>query len=681
MFSNLGSTNKVILTSLAIFAASFLLHVLADINVFLYISGFFLALYVPGLAIQNLYGSRLGLLNNLITAPLFTLFFFIPTYFFLTKFLLNGQINFGIAITSLTTVALFSVWKTSSNRDCVKSDSSNKKYVLFGISIFILFHVASTLVYKFIPEVDGYTDLLRVEKISDTGVFNFSQRPLFSFFMSYLTLISHISPYFLFKFGAVLIQTTGIYYLYQITIKANIQSSFIKYLVMASFISIPIVNLEIDYIRPNIIFIFALLPFIYYLSLGIESSKRALLLSTTIASVGLLFHDFFGALFLINALFITHYFYKNLSSRNRSLFLILLATCFLILLINIRHFPILPLFLYFAQQILQMVIDGLHWKWWFLNNYSNMDGNYLGWNGPVDVAKYYAYSLSPILGFALITFVITLFKKIWGRATLPQLSSIEKVALSVLSVGLLFAEILPRIDYPTLPDRFWPMTSLSILAILPFIISRSEFFKKKAVQKISLVLILIGIGGSLYIASAKGGYTSDKEYQAAQWILNNTPKNAIFITQTGNGPMINYFSKRDIIVPQSYFFLPDNALLQSKMIPKSGRLYNDITTLFNESLREPSDARLATLNTTLKKYHEEKEKEKLANDIMNPNLTIPPDKQNIYILYSQDKFNGYYANRDWWLTTNFYGADLNKFIDGYDLVYNDSDRVYIWKKR
>ena len=51
-----------------------------------------------------------------------------------------------------------------------------------------------------------------------------------------------------------------------------------------------------------------------------------------------------------------------------------------------------------------------------------------------------------------------------------------------------------------------------------------------------------------------------------------------------------------------------------------------------------------------------------------------------YILYSFDKFDTLYSQREWWMLANAYGANIEKFNQAYPLVYHD-DGVYIWKVR
>lgn len=677
-FLTLERTNSIILLAIIFFAVSLFTHHTFRFDLFLYISGFLLALYIPGLSILNIFDRNNYWLEKLIISPVFTIFIFLPLYYIFTLFL-GGKINFLIAAISIFVIALFSLIATFRKTEIHEKSETrvDNKFIYFGIGAFILVHILTTLAYRFIPEVDGYTDLMSIENIISSGIFNVSYRPLFQFLLSYVSLISQIPPYWLFKFGMIIIQISGIYYLYQIIKIAGIKSSFAKYLILLSFVAVPIINLEIDYVRPNIIFIFALLPFIYYLSKGLDGLKINFIFSSIIATAGLLFHEFFGILFLINLFFITSYFYKKFSSLKKMTFVLISAVLLLIVLINIEKFPMLMLPINSVDKLLTMISSGLHWNWWFLDNYLDMGGNNLGWTGFWDVSKYYAYSLSPFLVLIFFGFIFTIIAQIKQN---EKLFSIEKVALAILFVGLVFSEFLPRIDFKTLPDRFWPMLSVSLLALTPFVFLKIRFFEKKTVSGIILILLLIGIGGSIYIAKAKRGYTSEKEYAAAQWIKNNTPENSLFITQGGNGVMLGYFANRKAISPFASFFLNKDKQTSRIEILKSTVIYKNAIDLFNESLLDPSDDNLSDLNNNLKSYHEEMEREKLAKNIESPEFKLPSN-ENMYVLYSFDKFNSCYGQRQWWREANFYDADLDKFKDGYELVYNDNDIIYIWKKK
>jgi len=674
-----NKTNKIIFFSLVIFLLSLFSHSFFNFSVPLYVSGFFLAIFIPGMAISNIFEPTKNYFDKILTAPVFTVFFFTPIYYFIT--LLSGRrISLLLAFISILIVSICSFIITQKKHTEKEIKNQNYyKFILFGVSAFLLVHLVTTLTYKFVPEIDGYAYITNAEQNISTGIFSTPYRPMFAIFVDFISLISKIPPYWIFKSGMILIQISGIYYLYQIIRIAGVKQKMIKYAILLSFASVPVINLEIDYTRPNVIFISAILPFIYYLSRGWKGEKKYFFFSSIIATTGLLIHEFFIILFLINAFIILHYFYQKISTPQKIFLCLSSVILFFIMLLNIERFSFLLTPLQLIGDFINLTQTGLHWTWWFLGGYSNVDGFNLGWTGTRDVLNYYAYSVSPFLFLILIFYVFILIKKIYSA---EEISSLEKIALTLLLIGLFFSEFLPRINFKTLPDRFWPMTSMSLIALSPFVFAKLKFNDKKIFQISIAILILIGIGGSIYIAKAKAGYVSQKEYSAAEWIKNNTPENSLFITQGGSGVAIDYFAKRKSLSPFPSFFLPPDNSTDAHPIKQSDKILKNINVLFNISLTNPTDDNLCALNSNLKAYSEEIGKEKLAKNIESPEFIIPKDK-NIYVFYSFDKFNNYYASRQWWRDTNFYGADLSKFSDanGYELVYNDNGVVYIWKKK
>ncbi|PIW94939.1 MAG: hypothetical protein COZ85_02505 [Candidatus Moranbacteria bacterium CG_4_8_14_3_um_filter_34_16] len=675
---NDNKTNTLIFFSFGLFFLSLILNSILKFHFPLYFSGFFLALFIPGLAIKNILAPKENWLTKIVSAPVFTIFFFTPFFYLITR-LIDNRVNFSSAFFSLIIIALFSIIFSSHKIEDKIEDKNYSKFIFFGIGTFLLVHLATTLVYPFVPEIDGYAYIMNAQQNISAGIFNAPYRPMFAIFVDFVSLVSQISPYWLFKFGIIITQISGIYYLYQIIKIAEIKQKIIKYLILSSFASVPVINLEVDYIRPNVLFILAILPFIYYLSRGLDGKKKYFFFSSIIATTGLLIHEFFIILFLLNAFFVLNYFYQKLNASKKTLFWTIGGLIFFIMILHIKIFNFLLTPLQLTGNFIEMVQAGLRWNWWFLGGYSNIDGFNLGWTGFKDILNYYAYSISPFLSIIFLFYLFVLAKKIYFT---EKFSSLEKIALAVLSIGLIFSEFLPRIDFKTLPDRFWPMTSMALITLAPFVLVKFKFFEKKSFQIVVAILIFIGIGGSIYIAKAKAGYISQREYKTSQWIKENTPENSLFITQGGNGPILNYFAKRENFSPSPSFFLPKNTLTENKNITQSEKFLSNINKLLNTSLTNPTDANLSALNSNLKAYYQEIKKEKLVKNIDDSEFALPKN-ENIYILYSFDKFNNYYANRKWWRDINFYGADLSKFNDTteYELVYNDNNIIYIWKKK
>ncbi|MFA6183998.1 MAG: hypothetical protein WC682_02750 [Parcubacteria group bacterium] len=668
----------LILLSVILYTISFLINSIFDIPYFLYISGFFFALFIPGLVLKNIIDPNNDLIGNIIAAPIFTIFFFVPFYYLITS-ILHGKINFIIIFVLILVITIVSAIQSHKKRETKKEKYLYDKHLLFGIGAFLLIHLITTLAYRFVPEIDGYKDILRIDDAISSGIFDISYRPLFTFFATYLSLISQISPYWLFKFGLIIIQLSSIYYLYRIIKSFGANNSVIKYLTLLTAVSVPVINLEIDYIRPNVIFIATLFPFVYYLANGLSGNKKFLMISTVLSTIGILYHEFFVFLFALNIIFVFLYFWKEFTIFKKLLTLLFISITILILLSNIEKISTLQNILNTLINLMQLFANGISWKWWYMSTYLNMDGNNLGWIGLGGAIKFYAYFLSPFLFLILIVYPYVFIKKLKQKDTVTNL---EKVSFSILMIGLIFAEFFPRIDFKTLPDRFWPIISMSlILLTIPVLSHFKNLLNKKIVLLIILLLLVTGIGGSVYIAKVKAGYTSSKEYKAATWIKNNTPKNSLFITQGGNGAMLDYFAKRKNIVPTPSFFLLKSKVPAESAAKKSEKILKNINDLFQDSLKNPTDQKLSALNSNLKAYNKEKKDEELTKNLEYSEYQLPAG-ENIYILYSFDKFNNYYSQRKWWQNANFQGADLTKFNDTseYELVYNDNNIVYIWKK-
>lgn len=671
-----NNSQKVLLLSLIVFCMSYFLYLIFQIEFPLNLSGFVLAIFIPGFAIKTIFYPKENLVNNMLISPVFTIFIFIPLIYIIFNFF-GLKIEFSDLFWSVFIISTVSFIFNYKNNNFEKINLVDNKFIFFGIIMFLLVHLATTSVYRFIPEVDGYTYIGQITKIIQTGVNNITLRPVFHFFVSYVSLISKISPYLLFKYYLILIQISGIYYYYKIIKLSKIKSSYIIYLSLLALVSVPVINLEIDYIRPNIFFIFGFIPFVYYLARGIDNNKSYLFLSTIISVTGIMYHEFFVILLLVNFIFILSFLYNKFDNYKRLLFFVGLAMLSLIALINVKKIPVVSYLLMLVRNVVDLIMNGLQWKWWFLSSYTNMDNTYLGWNGIEDVSKYYAYSLSPLLIIVLIASILLLFRQIKQN---KQLLVIEKMSYLIMFIGLAFTELLPRINFKTLPDRFWPMVVLSSLALLPFVLSKIKLFSLRFFIILSLMLIFIGIGGSIYIAKMKGGYTTEKEYLATQWILNNTDADSVFISQIGNGVMLDYFANRKMIVPASSFFF-DNNLIRTEQIPfKSTSILETVQDLYLKSLVDPREDNLFLLTDNIKRYHQEIEIEKVKNNFIDSKYVLPK-YNDLYVLYSMDKFNSYYGRRKWWRDINFYGANLSNFLKGYELVYNDDNIVYIWRKK
>jgi hypothetical protein len=246
---------------------------------------------------------------------------------------------------------------------------------------------------------------------------------------------------------------------------------------------------------------------------------------------------------------------------------------------------------------------------------------------------------------------------------------------------LTFAEIIPRFNYIFLPERFWLFIDILLVLSVPNLMSFLSQNRKQqlAFRGLVALLIVVGISGSFYIASAKKSLVSEAEYKAAIWIKNNTPRDAYFISQPANRPMIQYFAQRSMISSDPQYFLSDNILeenVSQKVIPLEQTIQEHLATV-NDIVNKFTSNSISFID-----FADAVQIEKTTIQQLNKKIEVAKkmSQESYYIVYSFDKFNSLYGQREWWNLANAKGANTEKFHKAFPLVYNDGV-VYIWKIR
>lgn len=549
---------------------------------------------------------------------------------------------------------------------------------------FFLLHTISYYFYEFMPEWDGYSDLIKIEGgIKDQHVAQ-EYRGFFYSSVGVLATFSGIQPYTIFTVIFIFLQTSLLLVLSRLIRLSDIKKKSVEAAIYLLALSVPVINMEIDMTRPqNIIIIF--LPILIYFIFRFLAEKKwvFLALSAIIALGGINYHEFFVFPFLMYAAWIGVTFMRRaLSSktpREQRIIAALIVTCFgLVGLLATREIGALKGIIATAWNILLHVSDISAWRFWFIGNYSNDSANLqMGWPGTSGTAKYYAYYLSPALILIAIAFATALIRK----STITK-DTLIRIILPLFLVLFMFAEILPRLNHLYLPERFWILIDillvLSSVPLLKYLTDKSPG-RSKSILLFLVALCIIGIVGSFYIAAHKKALTSESEYRAAMWIHKYTTENSSFITQAANGPMLAFFARRTVIPIEPEYFLAEEILEQDpKMeIEKKNQYITERNTEINSLVNQYTEKKISFFEfadkiqeqkTTLRKT--EKEIEVLEKLIDQPK----------YVVYSFDKFNSIYNEREWWMRANAYGANIKKFNDVYPLVYKQ-DGVYIWKVR
>jgi len=551
--------------------------------------------------------------------------------------------------------------------------------LLIGIALHtIFFHF-----YVFIPETDGYSKMIEIDKVI-SGENILMYRGLFTTSIAIMASGSLISVYNLFSTYLIFIQLFFIILSIYSILKYIHLSKILKLFLLLSPFAIPVLNMEIDVVRPQntlILFLFIYSALIFNLA----KQKRTTLLwllTTLIAICGTLYHELFFIIFIAHCILLFTNYFLNSSRKIPALlkwnswkFILTSITAVALLFILLTKAPFFQTFIHMPLYIFNKISNISQWQLWFIDSYGT--DTEIGWHGLTGAIKYYAYYASPLILF-LIIYLVSFFARHWKHLKKKPLLI---ASFFLLLFPLVFAEILPRMNYFLYPERMWIF--IDIILLLSFIMSAQSLLKfttKKLRMPLILLLyllLMIGVVGSIYIATQKKAYTSKNEFTAAQWIKRNTPENSLFITQSGNGPMINYFAQRKILSLNHTLPLMEQVsnfqecqklylnILQNSLATNTFQNIDNYTPLLTQNCTTKNNLpNLVPQN----KHHTEQ--------LITPiNQLIIPLK---YIVYSHDKFKGLYTQREWWLKGNYYGTDIDKLTKKYPLVYNKNN-IYIWK--
>lgn len=542
-------------------------------------------------------------------------------------------------------------------------------YFVFFYIFYILLHRIFFYYYRFIPEWDSYGYLIKIENTINSGFLSATYRELFNPSVVLLSVFSKVEPYKILSFWMILLQSSLLILVKLMCEKLRLSglAKVVAYLMVFAF---PVLNMEIDMVRPQNLFIIAL-PIVFYLIYrdGKVPNTINWLIIFIISMVGIKYHEFFFFVFTLLLFYLGDRailaYKKHGSKKDRTIILLCMVITGLLAFILKDKIQILVLVRQIVTGILGSIDSVENWRWWFLSGYStDGDGYEMGWQGLSGIVKYYGYYFSPaglLAGLSLIYFY-------FGKKIFVTVNNYYWIIL--LLVFGIFAEVLPRMGYIFLPERFW----LNISLILFFL---SMFILKK-LNKVFIILLgifcVVGLVASVYVASQKKSLITANEFKSVEWIKNNTSPDSIFITQGGNWHFVNYFAGRKTYVPQSDYFLSKNIIdlnrapqdFDSEIKILDLEVANYLTNFDykNIGLLELNNFINLKRNTYLNLVKNKESQENMEG--------LPK-----YVLYSFDKFNNLYTERTWWMKSNFYGANLDKF-NIFPLVY-DVDGVKIWR--
>ena len=685
-----NSLVKLNILTIFLYAIGFFYSQKTDFDWLLQLMGAFYLLILTPLNLLTLFKIRLNHWLEWLLASIslyFTgivPFFFIANYFFHLPFswIFIGFFNLSLSLLVIILFFSFSNFSRLINQISFKTfpqiiRRAVLKYwpLIIALLLYAWLHLLNYHFYIFMPEWDGYTQLIEIKNVLKNNILLIPYRGFFTVATVLLTRWAQIPPYTVFTFLFVALQASLIIVIFLLLKMTAIKKPWLQLIFLLSALAVPVINLEIDAVRPQNIFLILLPVYFYFLLRALTTRRKTYwILSTLIAWGSLNYHEFFIFIFLLHnftliLLFFQRYYLKAEDKRDRLIFYLLLLVFLLLALLSREYFPFLNYFILVAKKIAAQIVQTEKWRWWFLNNYS---GDYsqqpLGWPGIWGALKYYAYYASPLV---LFSFFLLLLESVRQK----KIPFLLLPATFLVFLLLIYAELLPRLNYTYLPERVWVIIDILMILSLPllFVYLPPKSFWKKTFPFLLASLSLIGLMGTVYVAKNKKSLISQNEFHAAQWIKTYTPPETIFISQTANGPLIKYFAQRQMVA-----FPPDftqNYTLDNRKI-NPDFLQKNLLANIEHLLHQQKIKSLDDLNFVIRYLKENRQR--LVRLQQKTKTSFFSSDSPLYILYSLDKFKTLYSQREWWLKANYYNLDINKLTEKYPLVYNKNG-IYIWR--
>src|SRR3989344_1388598 len=691
--------------------------IVATGTILAFIEMFFLAGANSIYLIQKKWNITLDL-ATFVTLSILSSLFFIP-FLVLGIYKLSGQVNSWIPL--IAYIALHSipwVYKRKEAWPLVigKTVTSWKLLLIHPLLIGALFvfavHAYNVTRYPFLSVLDPYSWLIALEKVDTAGtltVANDRDRPLYFSLIVSFHYLSGASYWIITKYIFPFLALLAIPPLYLAARKLH---GIFQYIFIFCALTSPVIIFELEIVRQQIVALIHLY-FVVGISIAYAYNPLPILFYMTGASafIGSIYHPLFfiPAAAWIVTLLVLHrrYIWQN---KVKGALLIIL---FIPWLEKVQLTKILGNIALLGKKLVSRFFQG-NQNWNFPAQYVNIDQNPVGWAGASGVIKYYAF-YAGVLSLAIIAFLFLLllqkrFRKfIYSRILSPMLIMPGILILFFFVV----AEVAPRTsNIAYLLDRAWQALSILLLAplfgILLYLLknySISVFIKNIPVVIICIALT-INIFGPGYVTYISGFTTPQYEWEAAQWIMRELPKDRIIFSASSKNLLRYHTSSNRIHLEAEYFLAKDAGLIvnhlttllgfqdrtnkplnptgiTSKTLEDAENTPNTNTSYDNTNICTPGYLSYVAQTIAVQCSPAKESKQEVAEKPVTP--VIPDAYKNvpIYLYYAKTHPRNPYIDRPY--EASFTG-NRNEYVfpaldtnsDIFEKIYDNGD-VFIWK--
>jgi len=567
-------------------------------------------------------------------------------------------------------VPKFKFWiKFNSNKK-----KSIKKYSISKFDLLPFFILGSIILLTIVisplaQNADNY--LLILKKSISSNLLQANARQLVTnsrqLFISFLALSSkflNLDLLFTYRniFLALFFTSTLIFYDY---LKRNFSSNYLVTLLYLALLIPPVIITEINIIRPQVAMLVLTIP---VLILSIESVKSQKILPATIAlifaGIGLKFHELnIVLLFIATIAFIANLIHLTFNEK------IITWKHYVLLLIVVYPYIILFNLLSVLSQVFYMAdyaagfLNQFGWKWWFLSNYTSIDGANLSWTG-INALFYYLYN-----GFFLILLLLGLYILI----KIKHLKTGFYLLLPTIYFLIFFAiaEVLPRIGLNFLPNRAWVhlmLAAVVLLALYLEILCKNKI-NIRYLNFILLCLIIIGSLGILYVSKNNVDQIFKEEMPVAEYIKHELPADCVIISSQDNLALVNIYADRNY-----GRITPNHQINKSEF---DNLIETELKDLSNDKIIVIKPKKIEIIETLENDRVIKKEERIIQNQLNNITKASYTGQNSVYFLYSYRKLSGLNNQREYKKeiidATN---KDLYQNL-GYEVMFSDQNALLI----
>ncbi len=364
----------------------------------------------------------------------------------------------------------------------------------------------------------------------------------------------------------------------------------------------------------------------------------------------------------------------------------------LLTIIVISHLPsVIPLTAFVSHWIMSIshAMGVSHPNFSFPAEYTNVDGNAVGWQDAAGVIKYYAFYFGPA-AFASACLLLIIA---WHKGPLRFVRKKESVFLLFSLIFFLsISDVLPRLfSIALLPERALTFASLLFVAAIPLLIIRSQEHHRPTPIIIPIIIIaglITNLGAALYINSLKKYLITPEQLTSAQWIQDHLPENRVILT-VGNDRLLRFYSGSDISSFSDPAFYSDLNTFETSIkkhktkrielfksaqqqLADSSENIRRLTVQYPDTIDfiqpiEQELARLERIKATLKDADQNK---------------IDAPETKYYIYYAAPDKRNPYADRPY---ISAFPDEPNRFIfdiypDRFHMIYSDTEnKIYLWE--